>query len=126
MLPSGKLFSSTLHTIILGLRDKRPDFLIKFLLYFFFNSSGFFPIIISFKHSSKKLNSPFSNFFLLPFSTIPHYINQAKLFVNEICNNFKYVYFVNTDNLVERTKVKKYNNKNFLNLPKKVKFFNKD
>ena len=62
--------------------------------------------------------------FLLSFPTIPAYSSQNKLFINEICNNFKHVYFVNSDNLVERTKVKKYNNKNFLNLPKKVKFFN--
>ena len=62
--------------------------------------------------------------FLLPFSSIPSYRTQGKLFINEICNNFKYVYFVNSDNLVKRTKVKKYNNKNFLNFPKKVKFFN--
>ena len=62
--------------------------------------------------------------FLLPFPSIPSYRTQDKLFINEICNNFKYVYFVNSENLVERTKVKKYNNKNFLNLPKKVKFFN--
>ena len=62
--------------------------------------------------------------FLLSFPTIPTYSSQNKLFINEICNNFKHVYFVNSDNLVERTKVKKYNNKNFLNLPKKVKFFN--
>jgi len=62
--------------------------------------------------------------FLLPFPSIPNYRNQFKLFINEICNNFKYVYFVNSNNLVERTKVKKYNKKNFLNLPKKIKFFN--
>ena len=62
--------------------------------------------------------------FLLPFPSIPRYIIKRELFINEICNNFKYVYFVNSDNLVERTKVKKYNKKNFLNLPRKVKFFN--
>ena len=36
LLPSGKLFSSTLHTIILGFRDNRPDLLIRLLSNFFF------------------------------------------------------------------------------------------
>ena len=43
-------------TIILGLRDKRADFLTNSLLYFFFSSSGFFPLLINFLHSSRKLN----------------------------------------------------------------------
>ena len=68
LLPPGKLFSSTLHTIILGLRDKRADFFIKSLLYFFFNSPSFFPSLINFLHSSRKLNSSFFSFFLLLFS----------------------------------------------------------
>ena len=57
MLPFDKLFSSTLHTIILGFRDKRPDLLIKYLLYFSLSFSGFFSLLTNFRHSSKKINS---------------------------------------------------------------------
>jgi putative ABC transport system permease protein len=48
LLPLGKLFSSTLHTIILGFTDKRPDFLINSISNFFFISSIFFPLFIKF------------------------------------------------------------------------------
>jgi len=70
LLPSGKLFSSTLHTIILGFRDNRPDFLIRFLLNFFFNDSGFSPLFIRFRYCSKKFNSYSSKFFFLFFSNL--------------------------------------------------------
>jgi GTP-binding protein YchF len=69
-LPSGKLFSSTLHTIILGFRDNKPDFLIRFLSNFFFINSSFSPLLIKLKHCSKKFNSYLSKFFFLFFSNL--------------------------------------------------------
>ena len=51
------------------------------------------------------------------------YLNQFETFINEVCNNFKNVYLVCCDNLVERKKIKKYNNKQFSNLFKKIKIF---
>ena len=78
LLPSDRLFSSTLHTIILGLSDKRPDFLIKFLLNFFFNSSGFFRYLLSLgilpKISILLYLIFFYYFFLIFFEVIPDQI----------------------------------------------------
>ena len=55
--------------------------------------------------------------------SIDGYLNQWKIFIKDICNNFQKVYFVCCDNLVERNKIKKYRNKKFSNLFEKIKIF---
>ncbi len=62
--------------------------------------------------------------FLTPFKSVHLYKTTFELFIKEVCNNFHNVYFVNIDNLVESKKTKNYNKKLFLNLPKKIIFYN--
>ncbi len=61
--------------------------------------------------------------FFIKTPDIDGYLNQWKIFIKDICNNFQKVYFVCCDNLVERNKIKKYRNKKFSNLLKKIKIF---
>jgi len=56
-------------------------------------------------------------------SYVDTYLNQWETTIRDICNNFQDVFIVCCDNLVEQKKVKKYSNKKFPNLSKKIKFF---
>ena len=62
--------------------------------------------------------------FLIKFKSVNLYKTTFELFIKEVCNSFHKVYFVNADNLIESNKTKNYNKKLFINLPKKIIFYN--
>lgn len=66
--------------------------------------------------------------FLVSFSALDAYLNFQKNFINLACQNFKEIYFMNSDHLKilpEKFSVKKkISKKVYSGFPKKIKFFN--
>ena len=72
----------------------------------------------------KKIMKKKEIIFLSTFSNPLVFYNQFEKLIKKICKNFKNIYFVNYDNLVNQKKTRKYDKKLFLNISKKIKFFN--
>ena len=66
--------------------------------------------------------------FLVSYSGLDAYLNFQKNFINLACQNFKEIYFMNSDHLKilpEKLSVKKkISKKVYSGFPKKIKFFN--